>query len=143
MSDSNSNFSILSTVPKLDPDGTNWHLFKILFANFMDSHVLERLYKPESYPAETYKDVETRPSKKDGEDQSDFQKRMDVWEEGESRWKEEMKSCRKDNAKAIVALAKVCQSHSTLRLPTCYERLLALSNPCWTLPVGCSLVHRG
>ena len=36
-----------------------------------------------------------------------------------------------------------CQSHSTLRLPTCYERLLALSNPCWTLPVGCSLVHRG
>ena len=37
----------------------------------------------------------------------------------------------------------VCQSHSTLRLPTCYERLLALSNPCRTLPVGCSLVHRG
>ena len=74
MSDSNSNFSILSTVPKLDPNGTNWHLFKILFANFMDSHVLERLYKPESYPTETYKDVETRPSKKDGEDQSDFQK---------------------------------------------------------------------
>ena len=36
-----------------------------------------------------------------------------------------------------------CQSHSTLRLPTCYEHLLALSNPCWTLPVGCSLVHRG
>ena len=36
-----------------------------------------------------------------------------------------------------------CQSHSTLRLPTCYECLLALSNPCWTLPVGCSLVHRG
>ena len=36
-----------------------------------------------------------------------------------------------------------CQSHSTLWLPTCYERLLALSNPCWTLPVGCSLVHRG
>ena len=36
-----------------------------------------------------------------------------------------------------------CQSHSTLQLPTCYERLLALSNPCWTLPVGCSLVHRG
>ena len=36
-----------------------------------------------------------------------------------------------------------CQSHSTLRLPTCYERLLVLSNPCWTLPVGCSLVHRG
>ena len=36
-----------------------------------------------------------------------------------------------------------CQSHSTLRLPTYYERLLALSNPCWTLPVGCSLVHRG
>ena len=21
--------------------------------------------------------------------------------------------------------------------------LLALSNPCWTLPIGCSLVHRG
>ena len=36
-----------------------------------------------------------------------------------------------------------CQSHSTLQLPTCCERLLALSNPCWTLPVGCSLVHRG
>ena len=36
-----------------------------------------------------------------------------------------------------------CQSHSNLRLPPCYERLLALSNPCWTLPVGCSLVHRG
>ena len=36
-----------------------------------------------------------------------------------------------------------CQSHSTLQLPTCYECLLALSNPCWTLPVGCSLVHRG
>ena len=36
-----------------------------------------------------------------------------------------------------------CQSHSTLRLPMCYERQLALSNPCWTLPVGCSLVHRG
>ena len=36
-----------------------------------------------------------------------------------------------------------CQSHSTLRLPTCCERLPALSNPCWTLPVGCSLVHRG
>ena len=36
-----------------------------------------------------------------------------------------------------------CQSHSTLWLPTCDERLLALSNPCWTLPVGCSLVHRG
>ena len=36
-----------------------------------------------------------------------------------------------------------CQSHSTLQLPMCYERLLALSNPCWTLPVGCSLVHRG
>ena len=36
-----------------------------------------------------------------------------------------------------------CQSHSTLRLPTCCECLLALSNPCWTLPVGCSLVHRG
>ena len=36
-----------------------------------------------------------------------------------------------------------CQSHSTLWLPTCYEHLLALSNPCWTLPVGCSLVHRG
>ena len=36
-----------------------------------------------------------------------------------------------------------CQSHSTLWLPTCYERLLVLSNPCWTLPVGCSLVHRG
>ena len=38
---------------------------------------------------------------------------------------------------------RACQSHSTLRLPTCCERLLALSNPCWTLPVGCSLVHRG
>ena len=37
----------------------------------------------------------------------------------------------------------LCQSHSTLRLPTYYECLLALSNPCWTLPVGCSLVHRG
>ena len=36
-----------------------------------------------------------------------------------------------------------CQSHSTLRLPTCCEHLLTLSNPCWTLPVGCSLVHRG
>ena len=36
-----------------------------------------------------------------------------------------------------------CQSHSTLWLPTCCERLLVLSNPCWTLPVGCSLVHRG
>ena len=24
-----------------------------------------------------------------------------------------------------------------------FEHLLALSNPCWTLPVGCSLVHRG
>ena len=36
-----------------------------------------------------------------------------------------------------------CQSHSTLRLPTCCEHLLVLSNPCWTLPVGCSLVHRG
>ena len=36
-----------------------------------------------------------------------------------------------------------CQSHSTLQLPMCDERLLALSNPCWTLPVGCSLVHRG
>ena len=36
-----------------------------------------------------------------------------------------------------------CQSHPTLWLPTCCERLLALSNPCWTLPVGCSLVHRG
>ena len=107
MSDSNSNFSILSTVPKLDPDGTNWHLFKILFANFMDGHVLERLYKPESYPAETYEDVEPQPSKKDGEEENDLQKRVDVWEEGESRWKEEMKSCRKDNAKAIAALAKV------------------------------------
>ena len=32
---------------------------------------------------------------------------MDVWEEGESWWKEEMKSCRKDNAKVIAALAKV------------------------------------
>ena len=59
MSDSNSNFSIPSTVPKLNPDGTNWHLFKILFANFMDGHVLERLYKPESYPAEMYEDVKT------------------------------------------------------------------------------------
>ena len=36
-----------------------------------------------------------------------------------------------------------CQSHSTLQLPMCYECLHALSNPCWTLPVGCSLVHRG
>ena len=36
-----------------------------------------------------------------------------------------------------------CQSHSTLWLPTCCERLHALSNPCWTLPVSCSLVHRG
>ena len=23
------------------------------------------------------------------------------------------------------------------------ERLLALTNPCWSLPIGCSLVHRG
>ena len=38
---------------------------------------------------------------------------------------------------------RLCQSHSTLWLPTCCERLLALSNPCWTLPVGCSLVYRG
>ena len=107
MSDSNSNFSILSTVPKLDSKGANWHLFKTLFANFMDGHVLERLYKPESYPAETYENVEPRPSKKDGEDESDLQKRVDVWEEGESKWKEETKSCRKDNAKARAALAKV------------------------------------
>ena len=43
----------------------------------------------------------------------------------------------------VLLIARVCQSHSTLRLPMCYECLLALSNPCWTLPVGCSLVHRG
>ena len=23
------------------------------------------------------------------------------------------------------------------------ERLLVLTNPCWSLPIGCSLVHRG
>ena len=43
----------------------------------------------------------------------------------------------------LMDLDEDCQSHSTLQLPTCCERLLALSNPCWTLPVGCSLVHRG
>ena len=43
----------------------------------------------------------------------------------------------------LAGTGKTCQSHSTLWLPTCCERLLALSNPCWTLPVGCSLVHRG
>ena len=44
---------------------------------------------------------------------------------------------------SLIVHGQLCQSHSTLRLPTCCERLLALSNPCWTLPVGCSLVHRG
>ena len=43
----------------------------------------------------------------------------------------------------FLLLPQSCQSHSTLRLPMCCERLPALSNPCWTLPVGCSLVHRG
>jgi hypothetical protein len=107
MSDSNSNFSILSTVPKLDAEGANWHLFKTLFDNFMDGHGLERLYKREGYPAATYEDVEPKPSKKDDEAESDLQKRVDVWEEGESHWKEEMRIWRKDNAKARAALAKV------------------------------------
>ena len=48
-----------------------------------------------------------------------------------------------DHSESPVLEGVVCQSHSTLWLPPCYEHLLALSNPCWTLPVGCSLVHRG
>ena len=34
----------------------------------------------------------------------------------------------KENNLTVMGLK--CQSHSTLRLPTCYEHLLALINPC-------------
>lgn len=97
----------LATVPMLEVDGGNWPIFRRKFETYMDSVGLDEHFIKANAPAEKYEDIEAQPTKGTSESKDDFQKRLDVWNEGETKWKEETRAWKKEDAKARAALGKV------------------------------------
>jgi hypothetical protein len=105
--DSFASLQSLSTVPMLEIDGGNWPIFRRKFETYMDSTGLDEHFAKENAPAKTYEEVEAKPTKKTGESTEDLAKRVDVWNDGEVKWKEEARAWKKSDAKAKGALGKV------------------------------------
>ena len=97
----------LATVPLLEVDGGNWPIFRRKFETYMDSAGLDEHFIKSNYPTERYEDTEAKPEIKKEEDTGDFQKRVDAWKDGEVKWKEGVKTWKKEDAKARAALGKV------------------------------------
>ena len=97
----------LATVPMLEIDGGNWPIFQRKFETYMDSAGLDEHPVKDNVPAERYENVETKPTQKAGEDADKFQKHLDVWNDGEVKWKEGARAWKKEDAKARAALGKV------------------------------------
>ena len=106
----------LATVPALDIDGGNWPIFKSKFEDYIESVGLEDHFDAANRPAQTYEEVEAKPTKKTGESDDDFKKRSDVWTDGEAKWKEQAKAWKKDDAKARNALGKVIPSSTYMEI---------------------------
>ena len=97
----------LATVPPLEIDGGNWPIFRRKFETYMDSAGLDEHFLEENYPAVSYKATEAKLIKKSSETDEELAKRMDVWNDGEAKWKEKARAWKKDDAKARAALGKV------------------------------------
>ena len=89
----------------LEVDDGNWLIFRRKFETYMDSAGLDEHFLKENTPAESY--VVAKPTKEKDESDTDHKKRTSVWNDGESKWKEAMRTWRKDDAKARAALGKV------------------------------------
>ena len=95
----------LSAVPRLEVDGGNWPIFRRKFETYMDSAGLYEHFRKENTPAKSY--VEAKPTKEKDESDTDYKKRMSVWNDGESKWKKATRRWKKDDAEARAALGKV------------------------------------
>ena len=98
---------LLSTVLKLEADGSNWPIFQIKFKFYLCGAGLDNDLAKSQYSAESYKDIEPKPTKSSTENNDDFSKRMDIWNDGEEKWAEGTRAWKKEDAKASSALGKV------------------------------------
>ena len=105
--DSLTSLQTLATVPKLEADGGNWPIFQRKFKVYMVSVGLDEHFLEDNIPAERYEMIEVKPIKEQDESDEDHQKHMDVWKDGEVKWKKNTRAWNKDDAKAISALGKV------------------------------------
>ena len=97
----------LATVPMLEIDGGNWPIFRRKFETYMDGAGLDEHFSKDNCPAASYEDIEAKPTKKTGETDDALGKRIDVWNDGEAKWKEGARAWKKEDAKARGALGKV------------------------------------
>ena len=127
--DSLASLQSLSTVPKLDVDGGNWPIFRIKFKIHMTSAGLDEHFDNSKTPAKSYEDIEAKPTKQSGEKDNDFKKCLDVWTEGEDKWKEGVRAWMKEDAKTKAMLGKVLPNSvfmEFVELETFYEMWKAI-----------------
>ena len=91
----------------LEVDGGNWPIFRIKFKVHVNSVGLGEHFLKDNYPADSYEDVEAKPTREPNESDGDHKKRVDVWNDGEAKWKERIRVWRKEDAKARAALGGV------------------------------------
>lgn len=109
-------FQSLSVVPVLEVDGGNWPTFRRKFETHIVGAGLEEHFSKGNTPAESYEDVEAKPTKMTDESDDDFKKRADVWAEGETKWKEMARAWKRDDAKARMALGDVVQDSTFMEI---------------------------
>ena len=88
-------FSVLgprSFAPVLDVGGANWLIFKWKFELYMECVGLDTHFLAASRPVNSYEEVEEKPKGAANESTEDFQKWMDLWEDGKAKWKEGVKT---------------------------------------------------
>ena len=76
----------------LNLDGGNWPIFRNKFEDLIEGLGIETHFDLTNYPASEYSEIEEEPEQKSGESESDFKKRLEVWKEGEKKWKEEVRT---------------------------------------------------
>lgn len=94
-------------VPMLCLDGGNWPVFKNKLEDHLEGLGLVAHFDLTKYPVSDYNQIEQKPEQTSGETKNDFDKRMEVWKEGEAKWMEGVSTWKKDGAKARTALGKV------------------------------------
>jgi len=105
--DTLTSFQSLSTVPALEAEGGNWPIFRRKFETYLDSVGLDEHFSKDNCPANSYEDIEAKPTKDPRESDDDHKKCLDVWIDGEAKWKEGVRVWKKDDAKARAVLGKV------------------------------------
>jgi hypothetical protein len=112
----------------LEVDGGNWPIFRRKFKTHMDSAGLDEHFAKDNVPADSYEKIEAKPIKKDKESDDDYQKRVDVWTDGEAMWKKGAKTWKKETLGAkhsfLPAEIVVKKIENCTRFSTCGNYIL-------------------